>query len=68
MLALDTRTGDVRRRSQVTKADTWRSLCNDPEPAGCCPGLAGGSALDYDIGSTPGIFRAGGETMVGVGQ
>ena len=68
MLALDTRTGDVRWRNQVTKADTWRSLCNDPEPDGYCPGLADGSALDYDIGATPNIFRVGHRTMVGVGQ
>jgi polyvinyl alcohol dehydrogenase (cytochrome) len=52
----------------VTKADTWRSLCNDPEPEGYCPGLGDGSALDYDIGATPNIFRAGNRTLVGVGQ
>jgi polyvinyl alcohol dehydrogenase (cytochrome) len=68
LLALDARTGGVRWKNQVTKADTWRSLCNDPEPAGYCPGLGDGSALDYDIGSTPNIFRAGGRTLVGVGQ
>ncbi|HEY0452319.1 PQQ-binding-like beta-propeller repeat protein [Actinophytocola sp.] len=68
MLALDARTGAVRWKNQVTAADTWRSLCNDPEPAGYCPGLADGSALDYDIGATPNIFRVGDRTLVGVGQ
>lgn len=68
LLALNARTGSVRWKNQVTKADTWRSLCNDPEPEGYCPGLGDGSALDYDIGATPNIFRAGGRTIVGVGQ
>lgn len=68
LLALDARTGDVRWKNQVTKADTWRSLCNDPEPEGYCPGLGDGTALDYDIGATPNIFRAGHRTLVGVGQ
>lgn len=68
LLALDARSGAVRWKNQVTKADTWRSLCNDPEPEGYCPGLGDGSALDYDIGATPNIFRAGNRTLVGVGQ
>nr|WP_133903282.1 PQQ-binding-like beta-propeller repeat protein [Actinophytocola oryzae] len=68
LLALDARTGGVRWKNQVTEADTWRSLCNDPEPEGYCPGLGDGSALDYDIGATPNIFRAGNRTLVGVGQ
>jgi polyvinyl alcohol dehydrogenase (cytochrome) len=68
LLALDARTGGVRWKNQVTEADTWRSLCNDPEPEGYCPGLGDGSALDYDIGATPNVFRAGGRTLVGVGQ
>jgi polyvinyl alcohol dehydrogenase (cytochrome) len=68
LLALDARTGAVRWKNQVTHADTWRSLCNDPDPEGYCPGLKDGSALDYDIGATPNIFRAGGRTLVGVGQ
>lgn len=68
LLALDARSGAVRWKNQVTKADTWRSLCNDPEPEGYCPGLGDGSALDYDIGATPNIFRAGDRTLVGVGQ
>lgn len=68
LLALDARSGAVRWKNQVTKADTWRQLCNDPEPEGYCPGLGDGSALDYDIGATPNIFRVGNRTLVGVGQ
>ena len=68
MLALNARTGGVRWKNQVTKADTWRTLCNDPDPTGYCPGLGDGTALDYDIGATPNIFRVGDRTLVGVGQ
>ncbi|MFE0020153.1 PQQ-binding-like beta-propeller repeat protein [Amycolatopsis sp. NPDC059021] len=68
LLALDARSGAVRWKNQVTKADTWRKACNDPDPEGYCPGLKDGSALDYDIGATPNIFRADGRTLVGVGQ
>ncbi|WP_158891072.1 PQQ-binding-like beta-propeller repeat protein [Amycolatopsis anabasis] len=68
LLALDTRTGAVRWKQQVTKSDTWRVLCGFPDAEGYCPGLKDGHALDYDIGATPTIFRAGGRTLVGVGQ
>jgi polyvinyl alcohol dehydrogenase (cytochrome) len=68
LLALDPVTGAVKWRNQVTKADTWRSLCNSPDAEGYCPGLKDGSALDYDIGATPNIFTAGGRKLVGVGQ
>ncbi|WP_033383659.1 outer membrane protein assembly factor BamB family protein [Kibdelosporangium aridum] len=68
LLALDARTGGVRWKNQVTKADTWRVECTQPDPAGYCPGLADGTALDYDIGATPNIFRVGHRTLVGVGQ
>ncbi|WP_051797168.1 outer membrane protein assembly factor BamB family protein [Catenuloplanes japonicus] len=68
LLALDARSGAVRWKNQVTDSDTWRSLCNDPNPEGYCPGLEDGSALDYDIGATPNIIRLGNRTLVGVGQ
>lgn len=68
LLALDARTGAVRWKNQVTKADTWRTECTQPDPDGYCPGLADGTALDYDIGATPNIFRVGDRTLVGVGQ
>ncbi|WP_332845817.1 outer membrane protein assembly factor BamB family protein [Amycolatopsis mongoliensis] len=68
MLALDARTGGVRWKNQVTDSDTWRMLCWDPDPTGYCPGLAEGTANDYDIGGTPNVFVAGDRTLVGVGQ
>ncbi|GAA4525523.1 outer membrane protein assembly factor BamB family protein [Amycolatopsis samaneae] len=68
LLALDARTGGVRWKNQVTKADTWRVECTKPDPGGYCPGLADGTALDYDIGATPNIVRLGDRTLVGVGQ
>lgn len=68
LLALDARTGSVRWKQQVTDADTWRSLCNSPDAEGYCPGLKDNTNLDYDIGATPNLFRAGGRVLVGVGQ
>ncbi|MBG0564933.1 outer membrane protein assembly factor BamB family protein [Actinoplanes aureus] len=68
LLALNARDGSVRWKQQVTRADTWRSLCNEPDAEGYCPGLRDGTALDYDIGATPNLFRVGGRTLVGVGQ
>ncbi|GGL00844.1 outer membrane protein assembly factor BamB family protein [Mangrovihabitans endophyticus] len=68
LLALDARTGAVRWKQQVTDADTWRSLCNAPDAEGYCPGLHDGTALDFDIGATPNVFRVRGRTLVGVGQ
>ncbi|TWP49626.1 PQQ-binding-like beta-propeller repeat protein [Lentzea tibetensis] len=68
LLALDTRTGRPKWRNQVTKADTWRTACNEPDPDGYCPGLKDGTNLDYDIGATPNLFTAGGRKLVGVGQ
>ncbi|WP_045742661.1 PQQ-binding-like beta-propeller repeat protein [Actinoplanes rectilineatus] len=68
LLALDARTGAVRWKEQVTDADTWRSLCNEPDAEGYCPGLEDGTNLDYDIGATPNLFTVGGRKLVGVGQ
>jgi polyvinyl alcohol dehydrogenase (cytochrome) len=68
MLALDARTGAVRWKQQLNRADTWRAACNEPDAEGFCPGLRDGTALDYDIGATPNIFRVGHRTLVGVGQ
>ena len=68
LLALNARTGAVRWKQQVTHADTWRTLCNEPDAEGYCPGLADGTALDYDIGATPNLIRLGTRTLVAVGQ
>ncbi|GAA3849046.1 PQQ-binding-like beta-propeller repeat protein [Saccharothrix violaceirubra] len=68
LLALDAKSGAVRWKQQVTKADTWRLLCGIPDNEGYCPGQKDGTALDYDIGATPTILRVKGRTLVGVGQ
>jgi polyvinyl alcohol dehydrogenase (cytochrome) len=68
LLALDVRSGAVRWKQQVTKADTWRLLCGKPDNEGFCPGQRDGTALDYDIGATPNLLRVGDRTLVGVGQ
>lgn len=68
VLALDARTGAVRWKQQLTRADTWRASCNEPDNEGFCPGLHDGTALDYDIGATPNLFRVGHRLLVGVGQ
>ncbi|WP_308258357.1 outer membrane protein assembly factor BamB family protein [Saccharothrix obliqua] len=68
LLALDARTGGVKWKQQVTKADTWRLLCGFPDSEGYCPGQKDGTALDYDIGATPTVFHVKGRTLVGVGQ
>ncbi|ALG15381.1 PQQ-binding-like beta-propeller repeat protein [Kibdelosporangium phytohabitans] len=68
LLALDARTGAVRWKQQVTKADTWRLLCAFPNSEGYCPGQKDGTALDYDLGATPNLLRVHGRTMVGIGQ
>ncbi|NUT99564.1 MAG: PQQ-binding-like beta-propeller repeat protein, partial [Saccharothrix sp.] len=68
LLALDARSGAVRWKQKVTKADTWRLLCGFPDAEGYCPGQKDGTALDYDLGATPTLFTVGGRTMVGVGQ
>jgi polyvinyl alcohol dehydrogenase (cytochrome) len=68
MLALNARTGAVRWKQKMNNADTWRSTCNGPNAEKYCPGLHEGTALDYDIGSMPNIFRVHGRTRVGVGQ
>ncbi|HEY0806223.1 MAG TPA: PQQ-binding-like beta-propeller repeat protein [Pseudonocardiaceae bacterium] len=68
VLALDTTTGAVRWKQQMTHPDTWRLLCRTPDATGYCPGNADGSAKDFDLGSTANIFTAGGRTLVGIGQ
>ena len=69
VLALDAFSGAVRWKNQLTHPDTWRTLCVAPNaPPGYCPGLADGTALDYDLGATANLFRSGGRTLLGIGQ
>lgn len=66
MLALDADTGATRWAHQMVHPDTWRLLCDTPGDSAYCPG--GADALDFDFGSTPNIFWAGGRTLVGDGE
>ncbi|GAA3048129.1 polyvinyl alcohol dehydrogenase (cytochrome) [Actinokineospora globicatena] len=68
LLALNARSGAVKWKQQVTKADTWRLLCGFPDAEGYCPGQKDGTALDYDLGATPTLFQVRGRTYVGIGQ
>jgi len=68
VLALDADTGAVRWKQQMTRADTWTLACLKPAPGDYCPGLADGTALNYDFGSSANIFQVNGRTLVGIGQ
>lgn len=70
VLALDTATGKARWTRKMTDVDTWRSECNpqSEEDKAYCPNLPDGTALDFDLGAAPNIFRAGGRTLIGIGQ
>lgn len=68
LFALDAVSGAVRWKHQVTDVDSWRDLCNFPDGEGYCPGLKDNTALDFDLGSTPNLFRVRGRVLVGVGQ
>jgi polyvinyl alcohol dehydrogenase (cytochrome) len=68
MLALSTATGAVVWKNKMVDVDTWRLLCRNPTATGYCPSLGDGTALDFDIGSVPNLFTAGGRRLVGAGQ
>lgn len=70
VLALDTVTGKARWTRKMTDVDTWRSECNpqSEEDKAYCPNLPDGTALDFDLGAAPNLFRAGGRVLVGIGQ
>ncbi|HEY3681929.1 MAG TPA: PQQ-binding-like beta-propeller repeat protein [Streptosporangiaceae bacterium] len=70
VLALDTATGRARWTRKMTDVDTWRAECNpqSEEDKKYCPNLPDGTALDFDLGAAPNLFRAGGRPLVGIGQ
>lgn len=68
VLALNAETGRVQWKRKMNNADTWRSTCNGPNAEKYCPGLHNGTALDYDLGASPNIFRVNGQTRIGIGQ
>ncbi|MFI6497947.1 PQQ-binding-like beta-propeller repeat protein [Nonomuraea typhae] len=70
VLALNLDTGRPRWTRRMTDVDTWRLECSlpTPEDRAYCPNLPDGTALDFDLGASPNLFRAGGRSMVGIGQ
>lgn len=70
VLALDIDTGRPRWTRRMTDVDTWRLECSLPTPEDreYCPNLPDGTALDFDLGAAPNLFRAGGRPLVGIGQ
>jgi polyvinyl alcohol dehydrogenase (cytochrome) len=70
VLALDTATGRARWTWKMTDVDTWRAECASADPADqqYCPNLPTGTALDFDLGSSPNLFTAGGRRLIGIGQ
>ncbi len=64
MIALDADTGRERWANQLTQHDQWTAACLFPQPGGNCPE----PGPDFDFGSSPNLFRAGGRLLVGQGQ
>jgi polyvinyl alcohol dehydrogenase (cytochrome) len=67
VMALNIDTGAVRWKQQMTHPDTWTVGCIRPAMANCA-GMADGTNLDWDFGSSPNVFTVGGRTLVGIGQ
>ncbi|GGT01394.1 PQQ-binding-like beta-propeller repeat protein [Nonomuraea spiralis] len=70
VLALNIDTGRPRWTRRMTDVDTWRLECSLPTPEDreFCPNLPDGTALDFDLGAAPNVFRAGGRALIGIGQ
>ena len=72
VIALDADTGAVRWKQQLTHPDAWTVGCIRPLehhlPVEHCVGMADGTNLDWDFGSSPNVFTVGGRTLVGIGQ
>jgi polyvinyl alcohol dehydrogenase (cytochrome) len=68
VIALNAQTGAVRWKQLMNDADTWTVGCIVPDPQPHCEGLENGTNLDYDFGASPNVFKAGGRTLVGIGQ
>jgi polyvinyl alcohol dehydrogenase (cytochrome) len=63
-VALDARTGAKRWHNQLTRGDKWTAQCLFPVPGGNCPE----PGPDFDFGSSPNLYEAGGRALVGMGQ
>jgi polyvinyl alcohol dehydrogenase (cytochrome) len=67
VIALDADTGAVRWKQQITHPDAWTVGCIRPTIEHCA-GMADGTNVDWDFGSSPNVFTVGGRTLVGIGQ
>jgi polyvinyl alcohol dehydrogenase (cytochrome) len=68
VVAVDADTGALKWHQKMTQSDDWTVGCMFPTGAPHCPGLADGTALDFDFGASPNLFVANGRLLVGVGQ
>ncbi len=72
VIALDADTGAVRWKQQITHPDAWTVGCIRPNehhlPVEHCAGMADGTNVDWDFGSSPNVFTVAGRTLVGIGQ
>jgi polyvinyl alcohol dehydrogenase (cytochrome) len=72
VIALDLDTGALRWKHQINHPDQWTVGCIRPIehqlPAEHCAGMADGTNIDWDFGSSPNVFTASGRTVVGIGQ
>jgi polyvinyl alcohol dehydrogenase (cytochrome) len=67
VIALDVDTGALRWKQQITHPDAWTVGCIRPTIEHCA-GMADGTNVDWDFGSSPNVFTVGGRTLVGIGQ
>jgi polyvinyl alcohol dehydrogenase (cytochrome) len=67
VIALNVDTGALRWKQQITHPDAWTVGCIRPTVEHCA-GMANGTNVDWDFGSSPNVFTVGGRTLVGIGQ
>jgi polyvinyl alcohol dehydrogenase (cytochrome) len=67
VIALDADTGALRWKQQMNHPDQWTLGCIEPTVVNCA-GMADGTNLDWDFGSSPNVFTVRGRTLVGIGQ
>ncbi len=72
VIALNIDTGELRWKQQINHPDQWTVGCIRPIehnlPVEHCAGMADGTNIDWDFGSSPNVFTIGGRTVVGIGQ
>ena len=72
VIALNIDTGELRWKQQINHPDVWTVGCIRPFerhlPVEHCAGMADGTNIDWDFGSSPNVFTVGSRTLVGIGQ